>query len=129
MTFENLPPNFRDRALDDPVLRADAVDLFVSHADREAGCLALVFLDEEHRVTTPVVIGEMGTPTTEQVEFVLVKVVADLRPPALVVALGRLGSSLFTDDDRACHQAVVDGCRALGVEPARHLRRHGQRRA
>ncbi|CAN7442247.1 hypothetical protein [Knoellia sp. LjRoot47] len=116
MTFENLPPNFRDRALDDPVLRADAVDLFVSHADREAGCLALVFLDEEHRVTTPVVIGEMGTPTTEQVEFVLVKVVADLRPPALVVALGRLGSSLFTDDDRACHQAVVDGCRALGVE-------------
>lgn len=116
MTFENLPPNLRDLPLDDPVLRADAVDLFVSHADREAGCLALVFLDEAHRVTTPVVVGEMGSPTPEQVGFVLDKVVADLRPPALVLALGRMGSALFTDTDRGCHQAAVDGCRELGVD-------------
>ena len=116
MTFENLPENFRDLPLDDPVLRADAVDLFVSHADREAGCLALLFLDEAHRVTAPVVVGEMGPPAPDQVSFVLDKVVADLRPPALVLALGRMGSPLFTDDDRACHQAVSDGCRELGVD-------------
>lgn len=116
MTFENLPPNFRDLPLDDPALRADAVDLFVSHADRESGCLALVFLDDDRRVTAPVVVNEMGPATPEQLGLVLGKVVGDLRPPGLVVAIGRTGSPLFSDVDRACHQVVVDGCRDLGVE-------------
>jgi len=116
MTFENLPPNLRELALDDAVLRADAVDLFVTHADRESGCVALLLLDEDHRIDTPVVIGEMGDPTAEQVGLVVARVVAELRPPALVVALGRSGSALFTDDDRSCHQVLVDGCRDVGVE-------------
>lgn len=115
MTFENLPPNLRELALDDPVLRADAVDLVVTHADREAGCVMLLLLDEDHRVDTPVVIGEMGSPTPEQLGLVVDRVVAELRPPAVVVALGRSGSALFTDDDRSCHQVLVDGCRELGV--------------
>lgn len=116
MTFENLPPNLRELALDDPVLRADAVDLFVTHADRESGCAVLLLLDEGHRVDTPVVIGEMGTPTAEQLGLVVDRVVAELRPPALVVAIGRGGSALFTDGDRECHQVLVDGCRDVGVE-------------
>lgn len=120
MTFENLPPNFRDLSLDDPVLRADAVDLFVSHADRESGCVVLVLLDEEHRVTQPVVVGDMGSPTPEQLAVVvdqfLGHLVGELRPPALVAALGRPGSPLFTDEDRASHQVLVDGCRELGID-------------
>lgn len=116
MTFENLPPNFRDLALDDPALRADAVDLFVSHADRESGCLALVLLDEDHRVQAPVVIGDMGSPTPDQMSLVVDRVLDELRPPAVVLAVGRSGSPLFTDDDRACHQVLADGCRRLGID-------------
>ncbi|GGB66477.1 hypothetical protein N798_12560 [Knoellia flava TL1] len=116
MTFENLPANLRELALDDPVLRADAVDLFVTHADRESGCVMLLLLDEGHRVESPVVIGEMGRPTAEQLGLVVDRVVAELRPPALLVALGRGGSPLFTDGDRECHQVLVDGCRDVGVE-------------
>lgn len=116
MTFENLPPNLRELALDDPVLRADAVDLFVTHADRESGCVVLLILDGEHRIATPVVIAEMGPPTAEQLALVVERVVAELRPPALVVALSRSGSPLFTDTDRECHQTVVDGCRDAAVD-------------
>ena len=116
MTFENLPPNLRELPLDDPDLRADAVDLFVTHADRESGCVMLLLLDEGHRVESPVVIGEMGRPTAEHLDLVVSRVVAELRPPALVVAIGRSGSALFTDVDRSCHQVLVDGCRDVGVD-------------
>ena len=57
----------------------------------------------------------MGPPAPEQVTLVVDQMLAELRPPALVVAIGRSGSPLFTDDDRACHQVLVDGCRDLGV--------------
>lgn len=116
MTFHDLPKNFRDLPLDDPTLRADAVDLFVSHADRESGCLALVALDESHRVTAPVVINEMGPADPDEMRYVLSMILGQLRPGGLVAAIGRDGSSLITDTDRACHQVVVDVCRELDVE-------------
>lgn len=116
MTFHDLPANLRDLPLDDPTLRADAVDLFVTHADRESGCLALVVLDDQHRVTAPVVINEMGPAEPDRLRDALRTVLDHLRPVVLVVAIGRSGSPLFTDVDRACHQVVVDVCRELGVE-------------
>ncbi len=116
MTFHDLPPNFRDLPLDEPTLRADAVDLFVSHADRESGCLALIALDEERRVTAPVVINEMGPMDPDEVAHVLRTILGQLRPGGLVAAVGRIGSPLFTDTDRSCHQLIVYQCRDLGVD-------------
>lgn len=116
MTFHDLPQNLRDLPLDDPRLRADAVDLFVSHTDRDTGCLALIALDEEHRVTAPVVVGEMGRADPDDVGQVLRTILGQLRPGGLVAAIGRDGSPLFTDTDRACHQVIVDVCREHGVE-------------
>ena len=115
MTFHDLPPHSRDLPLDDPTLRADLVDLVVSLAAREGGCLALLLLDHDHVCTTPVLVEEMGVPQPEQVQQVLATVLDQLELPALVVAIGRPGSGLFTDADRACHQAVVEGCRARSI--------------
>jgi hypothetical protein len=115
MTFHDLPPHSRDLPLDDPTLRADLVDLVVSLAAREGGCLALLLLDHDHVCTTPVLVEEMGVPQPEQVRQVLGTVLDPLELPALVVAIGRPGSGLFTDADRACHQAVVEECRARGI--------------
>lgn len=115
MTFHDLPPHSRDLPLDDPTLRSDLVDLVVSLEAREGGCLALLLLDHDHVCTTPVLIEEMGVPRPDQVEQVLRAVLDHLEVPGLVVALGRPGSGLFTDADRACHQAVVEGCRTRGI--------------
>jgi hypothetical protein len=116
MTFEDLPKNLRDLSLDDPVLRADAVDLFVGYFDRADGCLAIVLLDEGHRVVQPVLITELGEADPPSLVAPLRAMLGELRPPAIVGALGRAGSPLFTDNDRACHQVLVDVCRELDVE-------------
>lgn len=116
MTFQDLPKNFRDLSLDDPVLRADAVDLFVSQADREDGCLAIVLLDEEHRVVQPCVITEMGPAEPAELPGVLRTLFDHVQPPAVVLALGREGSALFTDLDRQCHQVLVDLCARTRID-------------
>lgn len=116
MTFEDLPQNFRDLSLDDPVLRADAVDLFVGQADREDGCLAIVLLDEEHRVVQPCVITDMGPADPKTLPRAVRLFLGEVHPPAIVAALGRAGSPLFTDLDRQCHQVLVDVCREAGVD-------------
>jgi hypothetical protein len=116
MTFDDLPENFRDLSLDDPVLRGDAVDLFVGHHDRADGCLAIILLDDDHRVLQPVLITEMGVADPGALAEPVRLLLDQTRPPAVVVALGRTGSPLFTDNDRACHQVLVDLCRELRVE-------------
>jgi hypothetical protein len=115
MTFHDLPPHSRDLPLDDPTLRADLVDLIVSLEAREGGCLALLLLDDDHVCTTPLLVEEMGVPDASQVHEVLRTFLGHLEVPAVVVAIGRPGSGLFTDTDRACHQAVVESCRAQDV--------------
>lgn len=116
MTFEDLPQNLRELSLDDSVLRADAIDLFVGHFDREDGCFAIVLLDEGHRVVQPVLIAEMGEADPTALAGPLRTLLTEARPPAIVGALGRSGSPLFTDTDRACHQVLVDLCRDLRIE-------------
>lgn len=115
MTFHDLPPHSRDLPLDDPTLRADLVDLVVSLEAREGGCLALLLLDDDHVCTTPVLVEQMGVPDASQVREVLRTFLGRLAAPAAVVAIGREGSGLFTDADRACHQAVVEECREHGI--------------
>lgn len=115
MTFHDLPPHSRDLPLDDPTLRADLVDLVVSLEAREGGCLGLLLLDDDHVCTTPVLVEQMGVPDASQVHEVLRTFLGRLDVPALVVAIGRRGSGLFTDADRGCHQAAVEECREHGI--------------
>ncbi|KRE41455.1 hypothetical protein [Knoellia sp. Soil729] len=116
MTFDDLPQNFRDLSLDDPVLRSDAIDLFVSLADREAGSFTIVLLDDGHRVLQPVVISELGEAEPAEVVASLRRVLSELDTGGIVAALGRDGSPLFSDRDRTFHQLTVDLCRDLGLD-------------
>lgn len=116
MTFEDLPQNLRDLPLDDPVLRGDVVDLFVGYFDRAEGCLAIVLLDDRHCVLQPVLITEMGEADPTAIADPVHMLLTETQPSAVVVALGRTGSPLFTDNDRACHQVLVNLCRELRIE-------------
>lgn len=116
MTFEDLPKNLRDLSLDDEVLRADVVDLFVGYSDRAEGCFAVLLLDEGHRIVQPVLITQMGQADPAALTTPLRTILTQAHPPAIIGALGRPGSPLFTDTDRACHQALVDICRDLEID-------------
>lgn len=115
MTFRDLPPHSRHLPLDDPTLRADLVDLVVPLEAREGGCLALLLLDDDHVCTTPVLVDGMGVPDGAGARAVLAAILGGVDVPALVVAVGRPGSPLFTDADRSCHQAAVEVCRDRGT--------------
>ncbi|EAP99077.1 hypothetical protein JNB_02875 [Janibacter sp. HTCC2649] len=116
MTFEDLPHDLRDLSLDDPDLRADVVDLFVGYFDRLDGCFAIVLLDDAHRIVQPVLITEMGEADPPALAIPVRALLTEARPQAIIGALGRTGSPLFTDTDRACHQVLVDLCRDLEIE-------------
>lgn len=115
MTFHDLPTGSADLPLTDPTIRADVVDLIVRLQDRHRGCLALLLLDHEDRCAAPVVITEMGTPTAGMVRRACETVLGHVDVPGLVVAVGRPGGPRTTDEDRDCHQAVLDFCRAHEV--------------
>ncbi|MEO7268956.1 MAG: hypothetical protein ABIW49_07105 [Knoellia sp.] len=116
MTFDDLPQDLRHLSLDDPVLRADAIDLFVGYFDRLNGCFAVVLLDHHHRIVQPVLITEIGDADPSALAVPLRLLLTQAMPPAIIGALGRPGSALFTDTDRACHQVLVDLCRELGID-------------
>lgn len=59
MSFEDLPEDWSDRSLDDPVLAADVIDLFVHDRDRAGGCMAVLLCDGDNRLLTPLVIAEV----------------------------------------------------------------------
>jgi hypothetical protein len=59
MSFEDLPEDWSDRSLDDPVLAADVIDLFVPDRDRAGGCVAMLLCDDDNRLLTPLVIAEV----------------------------------------------------------------------
>ena len=78
MSFENPPPNARDLAFTD-FTGADFVDLFIGLADRAAGAVGLLLLDERGCVTQPVVISDVP---------------AEARPEGLLPGLALLGEGL-----------------------------------
>ena len=62
--FENLPADWDGRSLDDPDLLGCVVDLFVRHADRQAGSLLALLANEELRLVQPVMIDD-DSPLTK----------------------------------------------------------------
>ncbi|MGG5260403.1 hypothetical protein [Phycicoccus avicenniae] len=116
MSFEDLPPHWPDLPLDDPLLAADVVDLFVSYADRVQGCAAFLFLDDRSCLGQPAVMGEIPEDADPwALRDTFVAVFGGLGFGGLVFARGRDGSVLLTDDDRRWHEMVLDVCRRAGL--------------
>lgn len=56
MTFENLPTNWPELPLTDPVLAADVVDLALGHQDRLHNSMLVLLCDDDLRVLQPCMI-------------------------------------------------------------------------
>ena len=56
MTFENLPNNWSELALTDPLLAADVVDLALGYHDRHLNSMLVLLCDDDMRVSQPCII-------------------------------------------------------------------------
>jgi len=118
MTFHDLPTDWEQRSLDDPVLAADVLDLVVSDADRRRGGVA-VLLTEDGRLAQPMFL-ELPHPVPpadrELATTRIAWVAAQLDPvTGVVVSVVRESGAFVTDDDRSWHDAALAACRAHDV--------------
>jgi hypothetical protein len=114
MTFDDLPDHWSDLPLDTAGLAADVADLFVSVADRESGCVALLLTDAERRLAQPLVIHDVAPDADPQpLAGFLTQLSATLRAArgAVVLVRGRPGGVLLTEADRRWHDLVLSTCR------------------
>ena len=56
MTFEDLPHNWAELALTDPLLAADVVDLALGYHDRHLNSMLVLLCDDDLRVAQPCII-------------------------------------------------------------------------
>ncbi|QFG68108.1 hypothetical protein [Ornithinimicrobium pratense] len=115
MSFEDLPGDWPQRSVADPILAADLVDLVVSDADRRDGALGLLLCRPDGRLAQPVVVSTLGCPDVLN----LLDLVLDQLPhlpgiDGLVLAIARQWGGL-SDEDRALHQAALELCRDHGL--------------
>lgn len=118
MTFKDLPRDLRNLPLTDPSRQADVVDLILGHSDRRSGSVALMLCDSHTRPFQPIVVGEVPDAEARACVTRLLNLVAPVvveDQGGVLVARGRSGDCVLTDDDRALHQEVIDGCGQHGI--------------
>ncbi len=117
MSFEDLPPDWPARPLNDPGMAADVLDLCVSNADRVGGGLAILVLREDLTLAQPVfVAGHLPvTEASSLVSQVLSQSSTAELPTAFVLGIAHAGVEL-TDADRALHQILIESCADVGAE-------------
>ena len=118
MTFDDLPENWPDLPLDTPGLAADVADLFVGHADRERGCVALLLAGPDLRMLTPLVVSDVPPDADPTMVGPLLRGLGPELGAALgglVFVRGRPGSVLLTDADREWHEVVLGACEESGM--------------
>ena len=118
MSYDSLPDDVRDRALTDPALQADVIDLILGLETRHGGGVALMVCDQQDRGVQPVVVSDI--PDTAQATGL--RELLDLLLPAVgeeggsvLVGRGRRRSLVPTDRDREWHQCAIEACQRHGV--------------
>jgi hypothetical protein len=118
MSFHDLPENWSALPLDTAGLAADVADLVVGDEDRDRGCVGLILVGPDLRMTQPCLVSDVddGVEPEEFAPFLrqLSRMVADTEG-AMVFVRGRPGSALLTDGDRRWHQVAIDACRAGAI--------------
>ena len=141
MAFTDLPSDWSQRAVTDPAIFTDLVDLVVTVRDRSRGCLGIWICGPTGRLQQPIVIeaspgafdvapdhvgpGHEGVAsadgvTTSDVRLAIDSVATTLtehaRPGSgLVIVIGRPGRADTTDADRHTHEVAIEVCRAHGI--------------
>jgi hypothetical protein len=119
MTFSDLPANWLTRPLTDPVLAANAVDLFVTEAERRQGVLAALICDRRARFRTSILLdlprdAPLASPKSCIRALAPLIPVLESRPDgALILALGRPRPDPPSDDDWT--QAAIQTCRSASI--------------
>lgn len=118
MSYLDLPADLSTHPLHDGTIAADVIDLIVDPEDRERGCVAAMLCDADGIGRQPVVLSDI--PHADAIAGV--RRLLDIFLPQIaasggtvLLGLGRPGSVLLTDADRAWHEAALDACRAHGV--------------
>ncbi|HSF98292.1 MAG TPA: hypothetical protein VLA55_06335 [Ornithinibacter sp.] len=118
MSFHDLPENWSALPLDSPALAADVADLVVGDDDRSRGCVGLILVGPDLRMTQPCLVSDVddGVEPEEFSPFLgqLSHMVWDTEG-SMVFVRGRPGSALLTDRDRRWHQVAIDASRAGGA--------------
>lgn len=118
MSFQDLPPDIRDRSLTDPRLAADVIDLIIGDEARARGSVGLMLCDDADRGLQPVVLTDVpenaSSDGLRQLLELLLPVVAEDRGSVLV-GRGRRRGIAPNDLDREWHQLAIDACAAAGV--------------
>lgn len=119
MTFHDLPSgSARDLDLSDHTHAADVIDLITMEADRHLGCMTAMLCDERNRGVQPVSFNELVPGSAPEAMVRLMDLVLPLLREvdgSILMARGRPGPTLPTDEDRAWHQLAIERCRAEGV--------------
>ncbi len=118
MSFYDLPKDWARRAITDPQIFTDVVDLFVTDADRAAGAVYVVLCGPTRRVIQPCTVPELpGEPVEDRGRYFLPFAHAIAGSGGgLVVVIARPGRARAIDSDRLWHHAAVETCRNSGVE-------------
>ena len=118
MSFHDLPENWRDLPLDTPGLAADVADLVVGDEDRSNGCVGLILVGPDRRMTQPCLANDVDDAVEPQEFLPLLTQVCGMvvdTDGSLIFVRGRPGSALLTDVDRRWHQMAINACRDGGV--------------
>ncbi|MFI5706847.1 hypothetical protein [Kribbella sp. NPDC051620] len=119
MTFNDLPTNWLTRPLTDPVLAANAVDLFVTEAERRQGVLAALICDGRARFRTSILLDlPRDAPLASARSCIralapLVPVLQGRPDGALILALGRPEPDPPSDHDWT--QAAIQTCQTASI--------------
>jgi hypothetical protein len=122
MGFDDLPEDWPDRSLADPLLAADVLDLVVSHRDRSEGALAVLMCDDDDRLVTPLIVSDVDPRADEADRVQALSVITRSmrgRGSILVAVTRPDGLSIVADDQvwaRAASTAAAGwAVRLLGV--------------
>lgn len=108
MGFDDLPDDWPDRALSDPLLAADVLDLVVSERDRREGALAVLMCDDDDRLVTPVIVSDVDPQADEadRVRALSVITRAMRGRGSILVAVARADGLSIVPDDRVWARAA-----------------------
>ena len=118
MTFRDLPARASEIPLTNRRVAADVIDLIVSDADRNTGCVAVMICDAEARGRQPLVLRDLpptaGPSALAQLLGLVLPLVAANRG-AVLIGRGRPRGTAPDDVDRWWHQTAIDWCADHGV--------------
>jgi hypothetical protein len=130
MTFKNRPENRSDQPLSDPSIAVDAVELFISQADRRRGMFLVLLCDDQDRLLMPVAVnGPSGSGSVDELGGIVDVGPEDcevmLKPfllaaqagtdSGLLLAMGRFGPSDWPEVDEPWAEEAARLCREAGV--------------